>query len=182
VKRVGGTPLGLVAEYASPEQLLAAVAGMRARGYRLLDAFVPYPVKGLEEALALRRSGLNWLAFAAGLFGAGFAFWLQWFVNHRLYRLNIGGRPSFAIPVFIIIAFETMVLFAGVTSFASLFWVCRLPRLSHPLFAVDGFQTVTLDRFWLGVNADDPCFDPEGTEEAFRSFGAMRVEMARGLS
>lgn len=182
MKKHGGTPLGLVAEYTSPEQLLAAIAGMRERGYRLLDAFVPYPVKGLEAALALRRSGLNYLAFAAGLFGAGFAFWLQWLVNHRLLPLNIGGRPSFAIPVFIIITFETMVLFAGVTSFASLFWVCRLPRLAHPLFAVDGFQTVTLDRFWLGVNADDPCFDPEATDGELRKLGALRVEMARGLS
>lgn len=182
MKKRNGLPLGLLAEFASPEQLLGAIAQMRARGYRQLDAFVPYPVKGLEAALALRRSGLNWLAFAAGLFGAGFAFWLQWFVNHHLYPINIGGRPSFAIPVFIIITFETMVLFAGVTSFASLFWVCRLPRLSHPLFAVAGFASASLDRFWLGVNADDPTFDPEGTEADLAALGATRVEMAKGLT
>jgi len=182
VKQRIGTPLGLVAEFASPEQLLEAIARLRARGYRQLDAFVPYPVKGLEAALDLRRSGLNYLAFAAGLFGAGFAFWLQWFVNHHLFPLNIGGRPSFAIPVFIIVTFETMVLFAGVTSFASLFWVCRLPRLAHPLFSVNGFETASLDRFWLGVNADDPTFDPEGTEAQLTELGATRVEMARGLT
>jgi len=182
VKKRHGLPLGLVAEYASPEQLLQAIAGMRARGYHQLDAFVPYPVKGLEAALDLRRSGLNWLAFGAGLFGAGFAFWLQWLVNHRLYPLNIGGRPSFAIPVFIIVTFETMVLFAGVTSFVSLFWVCRLPRLRHPLFTVEGFETATLDGFWLGVNADDPNFDPEATEAQLAELGARRVEMARGLA
>lgn len=175
-------PLGLVAEFASPERLLEAIGAMRARGYRMLDAFVPHPVKGLEQALALRRSGLNWLAFAAGLFGAGFAFWLQWFVNHRLYPLNIGGRPSFAIPVFIIITFETMVLFAGVTSFVSLFWVCRLPRLAHPLFAVPGFGSATFVGFWLGVNADDPAFDPEETEAQLSALGATRVEMARGMA
>ena len=176
-----GLPLGLVAEFASPEQLLEAIARMRARGYRLLDAFVPHPIKGLEAALALRRSGLNWLAFGAGLFGAVFAFWLQWFVNHRLYPLNIGGRPSFATPVFIIIAFETMVLFAGVTAFASLFWVCRLPRLAHPLFAVEGFGSATFDGFWLGINADDPTFDPEATETQLTELGAKRVEVARGF-
>jgi ActD protein len=182
VKKRNGLPLGLVAEFASPEQLLQAIARMRDRGYRQLDAFVPYPVKGLEAALDLRRSGLNWLAFLAGLFGAIFAFWLQWLVNHRLYPLNIGGRPSFAIPVFIIIAFETMVLFAGVTSFASLFWVCRLPRLAHPLFAVEGFETASFDGFWLGVNADDPAFDPEATEAQLTELGASRVAMARGLA
>ncbi|HVV50917.1 MAG TPA: DUF3341 domain-containing protein [Polyangia bacterium] len=175
-------PLGLVAEFTSPEQLLEAIARMRSLGYRQLDAFVPYPVKGLEAALGLRRSGLNWLAFGAGLFGAGFAFWLQWFVNHHLFPLNIGGRPSFAIPVFIIITFETMVLFAGVTSFASLFWVCRLPRLAHPLFAVEGFESATHDGFWLGVNADDPSFEPEGTEAQLAALGPRRVETARGLA
>jgi hypothetical protein len=182
VKQAGPIPLGLVAEFASPEQLLEAIGRMRARGYRQLDAFVPFPVKGLEAALDLRRSGLNWLAFGAGLLGAGFAFWLQWFVNQHLYPLNIGGRPAFAIPVFIIIAFETMVLFAGVTSFASLFWVCRLPRLAHPLFAVEGFETASFDGFWLGVNADDPAFDPEATEAQLTELGASRVAMARGLA
>jgi hypothetical protein len=181
VKKRNGLPLGLVAEFASPEELLHAITGMRARGYHQLDAFVPYPVKGLEAALDLRRSGLNWLAFLAGLFGAGFAFWLQWLVNHRLYSLNIGGRPSFAIPVFIIIAFETMVLFAGVTSFVALFWVCRLPRLSHPLFAVEGFESASLDRFWVGVSVDDPRFDLETTEAELRKLGAARVEVTRGL-
>jgi hypothetical protein len=177
-----GTALGLLGEFASPEQLLEAIGRLRSDGYRLLDAFVPYPVSGLEQALGLGRSGLNWLAFAAGLFGAGFAFWLQWLVNHRLYPLNIGGRPSFAIPVFIIVTFETMVLFAGVTSFASLFWVCRLPRLAHPLFAVEGFETASFDGFWLGVNADDPAFDPEATEAQLTELGASRVAMARGLA
>ena len=175
-----GTALGLLGEFASPEQLLEAIGRLRGDGYRLLDAFVPYPVSGLEQALGLGRSGLNWLAFAAGLFGAGFAFWLQWLVNHRLYPLNIGGRPSFAIPVFIIIAFETMVLFAGVTSFVALFWVCRLPRLCHPLFAVDGFESASLDRFWVGVSVEDPRFDLETTEAELRKLGAARVEVTRG--
>ena len=182
MKKRNGLPLGLLAEFSTPEHLLQAIARIRARGYRQLDAFVPFPVKGLEAALDLRRSGLNWLAFGAGLFGAGFAFWLQWLVNHRLYPLNIGGRPSFAIPVFIIITFETMVLFAGVTSFASLFWVCRLPRLAHPLFAVEGFESATFDGFWLGINADDPVFDPEATEAHLGELGPTRVQMAKGLT
>jgi hypothetical protein len=169
----------VVAEFADPELLLAAARRMRERGYRLLDAYVPHPVKGLEEALALRRSQLNWVAFAAGLFGAGFAFWLQWLTNFRLLPLTIGGRPPFAIPAFVIITFETMVLFASATAFVALFWTCRLPHLSHPLFAVDGFQTATLDRFWLGVSADDPAFDPERTETELQALGALRVELAR---
>jgi hypothetical protein len=173
------TAVGLLAEFASPEALLQAARGVRARGYRLVDAYTPYPVEGLDQALALRRSGLPWVAFGAGLFGAGFAFWLQWLTNRRLLPLIIGGRPAFAIPAFVIIAFETMVLFAAVSAFLALFWACRLPRLAHPLFAVDGFDTATLDRFWLGISADDPVFDPERTDEELQQMGALRVELAR---
>jgi len=173
------TALGVIAEYATPSELLHAIDVMRRRGYRLLDAFVPYPVHGLEEALGLRRSGLNWGNWTAGAIGAGFAFWLQWLVNHRLWPLTIGERPSFAIPPFIIVTFETMVLFAGVASLVLLVWVCRLPRLVHPLFRVEGFETATLDRFWLGVSTDDPVFDPEQTDEDLRQLGASRVEVVR---
>ena len=175
-------PLGLLAEFATSDQLLAAVAALRSSGYRQMDAYVPHPVEGLSEALGLRRSWLNWGAGAAGLFGACFAFWIQWITNHRLFGLNIGGRPSFAIPSFLIIAFETMVLFAGVVAFVLFFWACRLPRLVHPLFRVAGFESASIDRFWLGVAADDPRFDPEGTEAELRQLGALRVELARGVS
>jgi hypothetical protein len=73
-----------------------------------------------------------------------------------------------------------MVLFAGVTALLSFAWACRLPRLVHPLFAVEGFESASLDRFWLGVNADDPAFDPIETEAQLRELGASRVELARG--
>jgi len=176
------TALGVVAEYAGPEELLRAARVMRERGYRLLDAYGPYPIKGLDDVLGLGRSWLNWGNWAAGAVGAAFAFWLQWLVNHRLWALDIGGRPSFAIPPFIIVTFETMVLFAGVTAFVLFAWVCRLPRLAHPVFRVEGFESATLDRFWLGVSADDPAFDPEATEEDLRRLGAARVEVERGWS
>jgi hypothetical protein len=171
----------VLAEYTTPEALVRAITDVRARGYQLLDAFTPYPIEDVQEALGLRRSWLNRVNWTAGAFGAAFAFWLQWLVNHHLYDLNIGGRPSFAIPVFVIVTFETMVLFAGVTAFLSFAWACRLPRLVHPLFAVEGFETASLDRFWLGVNADDPAFDPEETEAQLRALGATRVELARGF-
>lgn len=171
--------LGVVAELETPERLLAAIEALRARGYRLLDAYTPYPVKGVDAALGLRRSRINFVIFVFGLFGAAFAFWLQWLANARLFPLNIGERPPFAIPAFVIIAFETMVLFASVSAFVGLFWVCRLPRLAHPLFRVEGFESASGDRFWVGVSADDPAFDPEGIYEQLQQLGALRVEVVR---
>jgi hypothetical protein len=175
-------PLGLMAEFATAAELMAAARAMRDGGYRRMDAFVPYPVEGLDDALGFRRSWLNWGAGAAGAFGAAFAFWIQWITNHRLLPLNIGGRPSFAIAAFLIIAFETMVLFTGVAAFVLFFWTCRLPRLAHPLFRIAGFESASVDRFWLGVSADDDQFDSERTEAELRRLGAARIEIARGVS
>lgn len=174
--------LGLMAEFSTPDDVMAAARSLRAGGYRQLDAYVPYPVEGLDEALGFRRSWLNWGAGAAGAFGAAFAFWIQWITNHRLLPLNIGGRPSFAIAAFLIIVFETMVLFTGVAAFVLFFWTCRLPKLVHPLFRVEGFESASVDRFWLGVSAADDQFDVERTESDLRRLGATRIEIARGVS
>jgi hypothetical protein len=155
--------LGLVAAFDSVEGLLAAIGRLRARGYRHLEAFTPHPITGLEEALGWRRSRITLLAGGAGLAGAVFAFLLQWLLVGHLYPLDVGGRPPLSIPPFIVISFETMVLFASATAFLSLFWVNRLPRLRHPLFAVEGFETATLDRYWLGVDERDLHYDPDET-------------------
>jgi hypothetical protein len=170
---------GVLGEFPTPEALLHALRALRERGYHLLEAYVPFPVEGLDEALGQRRSWLNVVSGGAGAFGAAFAFWLQWLVNHRLYPIDIGGRPTFAIPAFIVVTFETMVLFAGVTAFVALVWVCRLPQLAHPVFGVEGFESATLDRFWIGVSADDAVFDLDRSPDDLRKLGAERVELAR---
>jgi hypothetical protein len=167
---------GVVAAFTGVEALLAAIQRLRALGYTLLDAYTPHPVKGLEEALGWQRSKLDLLAGASGLFGAVFAFLLQAFLVGYLYPLNVGGRPPISIAPFIVIAFETMVLFASVGGFLALFWACRLPRLRHPLFAVDGFQGATVDRYWVGINAADTRFDPDATERELRALGPERIE------
>lgn len=167
---------GVLAEFRDPERLLAAVRELRGRGYRRMDAFTPFPVRGMQEALDLPRSRLDLLAGPIGGFGAVFAFCLQWLLVGYLYPLNDGGRPPLAIPAFVIIAFETMVLFTSIAVFVLFFWICRLPRLTHPLFAVPGFESATSSGFWLGVNVRDEKFDPDGTERELRALGAARVE------
>jgi hypothetical protein len=173
--------VAVVAAFDSVEHLFAAIARLRALGYRMLDAFTPHPIKGLEEALGWQRSRLDLLAGAAGLFGAVFAFGLQALVVGYLYPLNVGGRPPVSIAPFIVITFETMVLFASVAGFLGLFWAARLPRLRHPLFAVDGFERVTLDRYWVGINAADAQFSPDLTERHLRELSPARIEWVGAL-
>jgi len=166
---------GLLAEFDSAAALIAAARALRARGYRRLDAYTPYPVEGVEEALALPRSPLPRIVFPFALAGAGLAYLVQWAANAWAYPLVAGGRPPHAAPMFVPIAFETCVLAAALAALVALLVLCRLPELWHPVFAVEGFERASIDRFWLGVDAGDPRFDRDATAAELRAAGALRV-------
>lgn len=166
---------GVMAEFATPEALCVAIRDLRARGLTRLDAFTPYPVHEVSEALALRRSRLTWIIFPVAMAGAGGAYLLQWYLNAVDYHLNVGGRPAHALPAFIIITFEMGVLSAALCAVVSLFVSNRLPQLWHPVFDVEGFERASIDRFWVGVDATDPTYDARRVAEALRAVGAARV-------
>jgi hypothetical protein len=130
----------------------------------------------VDRALELGRSRINWLVFPCGIGAAVGAFGLQWFCNAFDYPLNVGGRQKFAIPAFIPITFEMGVLFSAFAGLFFLFWILGLPRLSHPLFAVEGFERATIDRFWLAVDAADPKHDVDRTSALLGELGAARVQ------
>lgn len=170
---------GLLAEFETPEDLLHAALEMKKRGYRRMDAFTPYPVKGLEEALGLRRSKLTWLVAPFGILGALTGYFIQWFCNAYDYKINVGGRPLHAAPAFIPITFETTVLFSALFGVFVLCKLTRLPRLYIPLFDAPGFERVTLDRFWLGLDDTDPSFSAVDAMRDLAALGAARVVTAR---
>lgn len=162
---------GIVAEFETPEALERAYDALRRDGYERLDTWTPYPVKGIVKRGP--ESMVPWIMLGAGLFGGGFGFLLQWWVNVRAFRIDVGGRPLDSAPAFIPITFESAVLAAAVTGFLTMLWFCRLPRLHHPVFEVYGFETASIDRFWLGVDDTDPHFD-ENVAEQLTRLGALR--------
>ena len=174
----------VLGEFTTPEAMIAAIVGLRDRGYRRLDAFSPYPVHGAEEAAGMRRSPLDWIVFPLGLLGAGVAYLLQWYCNAYDYPLNVGGRPPHSAPAFIPITFEMGVLTAAVGGVITYFALTGLPELWSPVFEVEGFERASIDRFWVGVDARDPAFDRAVVERAFADLGASRVAWAgpRGSS
>jgi hypothetical protein len=169
----------LLAEFAGPEGLERAFEALQRAGYTRLSTWTPYPSKRLVEKLP--ESIVAWVMLAAGLLGGGFGYLLQWWVNVRAYRIDVGGRPLHAAPAFIPITFESAVLAAGLAGFFTLLWACRLPRLHHPLFEVEGFERASVDRFWLGVDASDPRFDARVADE-LTALGALRCEREEGRS
>lgn len=173
------TPV-MMAEFDSGPALLGGVRAARDCGLSRFDAFTPYEVDGLQEALGVRRSRLTWIALAAGLVGGGGAYFLQWWINVVDYPLDIGGRPYHSAPAFIPITFEMAVLFAASAALISALVLGGLPRLWHPVFEIDGFERATIDRFWLAVDHGDTALDRDRDTAALMAAGALRVVWLEG--
>jgi hypothetical protein len=167
---------GLAAEFADREALLTALRYLRNNGYRKLDAYTPYPIAELDDILALPRPRLNWAIFVLGMSGAIGAFLLQAWCNAVDYPLNVGGRPPFAWSTNIPITFETGILVSATSGIFMLFWILGLPSLTFPLFKIDGFDRVTIDRFWLAVDATDQRFDATRTRQELADLNAIKAE------
>jgi hypothetical protein len=169
-------PYGLMAEYDTPEGVVAAATAARQAGYTRLDAYTPFPVEALDDALALKPTNLGFLVLLAGVGGAIGGFFMQWYAAHIGYPLNIGGRPLFDWPTYVVITFELTVLLAAFTAGLVMFARNGLPRLYHPVFNTPGFERATRDGFYLCIEAVDPRFDLEETRSFLDGTAPVRVQ------
>lgn len=167
-------PAWMLAEFPSSDALIEAVRTLRRQGYSDLDAYSPYPIDGMSEALGLRRSPVPLFVLGGGLLGAGLAYFMQWWMATVDYPLNIGGRPAHSPPPFIPITFELAVLLAALSAFFGVFAWIGLPRLHHPVFSVEGFANVTVDGFWVGVGTE-PAREQE-LRQTLLGLGSIRLE------
>ena len=149
----------LMAEYETPEALVAAAQAAHDAGYRRAEAYAPYAIEGLAEALGFHRSRIPALTLAGGLAGGVGGYVLQWYAAVRSYPEEIGARPLHSWPMFIPITFETTILFAALTAFFAVLLANGLPRLAHPIFDAPDFDLATRNRFFLCLRTDDPAFD-----------------------
>jgi hypothetical protein len=166
---------GLLAEFATAESLLQAARQARSRGYRLLEAYTPFSVEGLPEALALPHSKVPLFTLIGGVIGGAGAFFMQWYTAVVDYPINSGGRPLNSWPAFIPATFELAVLGAALATFGGMLLLNGLPRLRHPLFELEEFHFASRNRFFLCVRAGDPRFDPAQTRDWLESQKPVRV-------
>jgi len=150
---------GLIAEFKGDEEVLTATRAAYDRGYRKMDAFAPFPVEGLPEALGRKRTAIPVIVFAGGAFGCLGGYLLQWYAMTVSYPLNIGGRPLNSWPMFIPITFELTILSAAFAAIIGMLVLNKLPLPHHPLFNVPEFERASSDKFFLCIQADDPKFD-----------------------
>jgi hypothetical protein len=166
---------GLLAEFDRPEGLLAATRQARNAGYRRLDAFTPFPVEGLSQALRLPRPRISRVGLIGGFSGAAVALLMQVYVNYD-YPLDVGGRPAYAISAFAVVTFELTILFSALSMIGAMLWQNGLPRLNYPVFAARRFHLASKDRFFLCIKGDDIELDPQKTAAFLRQAGALSVE------
>ena len=167
-------PYALLAEFAQPEPLLAAVRRAR-EAYRDVDAYAPYSVEGLPEALGCARDRMPLLALLGGLAGAAGAYFLQWYTAVVDYPIDAGGRPLHSWPAFVPATFELLVLGAALAVFFGLWIANGLPRLHHPIFNAPDFDLASRNRFFLAIRATDPRFDPVGTRDFLLALAPLRL-------
>jgi hypothetical protein len=158
---MSGPLYGLLAEFATTDALLDAARQAREAGFRNVEAYAPFPVEGLDEAVGFRGNRVPLAALIGGILGGVGVYFLQWYAAVIDYPLNIGGRPLHSWPAFIPATFELTILGASLAAVFGMLWMNGLPRLRHPLFDVPQFDLATRNRFFLCLPARSPGFDAD---------------------
>jgi hypothetical protein len=166
---------GVMAEFDDPTAVVAATRRAYEEGYRRMDAYSPYPIEALSEAVGPHKERLPLIVLIGGIIGMIGGYGMQYYVSVMNYPLNVGGKPLHSWPAFIPITFETTVLGAAMAAIFGMLALNGLPEPYHPVFNAPNFALATRDRFFLVIESRDPKFDREATSSFLRSLGAQEV-------
>jgi hypothetical protein len=168
---------GLLGEFETSESLIEAARKAHAAGYRKMNAYTPFPLEGLSQALGQPPTRLPWLVLLGGFCGGSAGYAMLYYASVISYPINIGGRPLHSWPAFIPITFEMTVLGAAFTAFLGMLALNGLPHPHHPLFAVPAFSLASRDRFFLCIQSRDPLFQLGATRQFLESLPARVHEV-----
>jgi hypothetical protein len=166
---------GLMAEFRDVTALVEATRAARDAGYKRMDAYSPFPVEELSEALGHHHDRLPLLVLIGGVAGGCAGFFMQYYAAVIDYPLNIGGRPLLSWPAFIPVTFETTILAAAFVAVLGMLGLNGLPEPYHPVFNVERFVNATRSRFFLCIEARDPKFDRGDTAQFLESLEPREV-------
>lgn len=168
---------GAVGEFADENELLEAIEKIRHQGYSKLEAYTPFPIHGIDEALGSKPSPLGWFVILCGLTGVTAAATFIWWAGAIDYPIIVGGKPLFAFTFSIPIMFELMILFSAFGSLYGMLGINRLPQLYHSIFNYSHADRISDDGFVLAIEASDPQFDAEECVKVLEGAGASFAEV-----
>jgi Protein of unknown function (DUF3341) len=166
-----------VGQFEDENVLLEAIAEIRHKGYSKLEAYTPFPIHGIDEALGSKESKLGWFVLCCGILGATGAATFIWFADAVDYPIIVGGKPLFAFTFSIPIMFELMILLSAFGSLYGMLGLNRLPQFYHPIFNYKNSESITDDGFVLAIEAADPQFDATECVRVLEEAGARHAEV-----
>jgi len=177
-----GELYGVLAEFDTPGELIAAAKKVHDAGYTEFDCYSPFPVHGIDEAMGIKRTILPWVIFLGGVSGTIGGALLQWYCNAVAWQWNVSDKPLWTFPITpnnVPIAFETTILMSVFTAFFGMWAFNKLPQVWHPFFRLDRFLKATDDGFLLGIEASDKRYDAAETRKLLEDAGALAVDECR---
>jgi Protein of unknown function (DUF3341) len=170
------TPVyGIMAEFDSAQTLVDAAHHTHEAGYVKIDAYSPFPVEGLAEAMGFHKNRVPLVVLIGGLIGGLSGYAMQYWISAVSYPINVGGKPYHSWPAFIVVTFEMTILFAGISAVFGMLALNGLPMPYHPVFNVPRFALATKDRFFLIVFSTDPKYSPNETLRFLESMSPRSI-------
>ena len=178
--------VSLVAQFDDPDQLVHACDSARQDGYKAMDAYTPFPIHGIDQALGIRRTLLPFFVLSVGLGACLIGLGLQWYTNATDdwwpfpgYGFRISGKPMFSLPANIPVTFEIIVLSSAFATFFGMWIRNGYPRFANPLQRISRFKRATDDRFFLVIEAKDEKFNESEIRQKFSDWGASEIDECR---
>lgn len=167
---------GIIAEFQTPAEVMAAARKVRDAGFRKWDVHSPFPVHGMDDAMGMKNSPVGWFSFTGGVMGLTTGMSMIWYMNKFDYALVVGGKPLFS-PFFAFpVSYELTILLASFGTILGMLFLNRLPRLHHPLLKNRRFALATHDKFFIVIETADPRYSPTETRKLLENAGSKHIE------
>jgi hypothetical protein len=174
------TEYGMLAEFKHPGALMKAAEKVRDAGFLNWDAYSPFPIHGLDDAMGLKPSKLGWIVILHSFMGFFGGLGLIVFTSGFDYPLNISGKPFLNFPAFVPVTFELTILLSAFGAVFGMFFLNNMPRHNHPLFISKRFSKATDDGFFICIETEDDQYNQEKVEKLLKDAGAIHLELVQG--